>query len=254
LNEPLQLDRLRAAFAAPGEAPSPGTAACPTDEAIWDAVHGALPPHRLREIVDHLAACPACAESWRIAMMFERADTEAAAAGEAASTPAAAAPLPPAGTGRRARLWRYGGAAAAAALAAAVLLHQGAGQRVVPGGTTLRGGGTTGERVTGVHWLTAGEAVLLRTDAVIRWAGPSGSIYDLMVERDEAPAVPATPSVGAAGPLPPLVEASGLTATLYRLPPADLAPLPAAGLVRATLTAHLPDGRSVTIFRDFRVR
>jgi hypothetical protein len=248
LSEPLHLDRLRAAFAQPGEAPA--AAACPGDEAIWDAVHGALPPDLLRELVDHLAACPACAESWRIAMQFERSGAEIAAASEEASASAVHS-RPAAGTGHRTRSWLYGGAAAAAALAAAVLLHHDAGHRATPAGGTLRGGGTTAGQLSAVRWLTESEAVLARRDAVLHWAGPPATIYDLTVERGEAPAVPGS---GVAGPLPPLAAASGLTATSYRLAAADLAPAPAGSLVRATLTAHLPDGSSVMIFRDFRVR
>jgi hypothetical protein len=73
-----ELTRLRTAFAAPPmpaisakRAPEPE--ACPPSDRIWLAVRGELPPDELREIVDHIAACPACAEDWRIAMVFEEA-------------------------------------------------------------------------------------------------------------------------------------------------------------------------------------
>jgi hypothetical protein len=65
-----ELVRLRKAFAAPaGTVPEPE--ACPPSDRIWLAVRGELPPDELREIVDHVATCPACAEDWRIAMAFE---------------------------------------------------------------------------------------------------------------------------------------------------------------------------------------
>lgn len=74
-----ELARLRSAFAEP-EGPAPEPEACPPSDRIWLAVRGELPPDGLREVVDHVAACPACAEDWRIAMVFEE---EARAAGSA---------------------------------------------------------------------------------------------------------------------------------------------------------------------------
>ena len=59
--------RLREAFAA-----STGTAAagCVAPETIVDALRGTLPPERVRAVVEHTAACPACAEDWRLAVAF----------------------------------------------------------------------------------------------------------------------------------------------------------------------------------------
>jgi hypothetical protein len=65
-----ELVRLRKAFAI-SVGPAPEPEACPPSDRIWLAVRGELPPAELREIVDHVATCAACAEDWRIAMAFE---------------------------------------------------------------------------------------------------------------------------------------------------------------------------------------
>jgi hypothetical protein len=69
--------RLRAAFQAipEGEAPSES---CPAPEKIWAAVHMELPQAERRELVDHLASCPFCAEDWRIAWQLSEEERKAA--------------------------------------------------------------------------------------------------------------------------------------------------------------------------------
>jgi len=67
-----QLDRMRQAFA--GDT-APG-ADCPPADRIWEAVNGELEPVDAAAVVDHVAACGACAEAWRIARELE---TEGAA-------------------------------------------------------------------------------------------------------------------------------------------------------------------------------
>src|SRR4051794_18967508 len=76
-----QLARLRAAFAPPD--PAADTRSCPPPETIWSAVRGELEPRALRELLDHVAACPACAEDWRLAVEVNRQQQ----ADEAAVTP-----------------------------------------------------------------------------------------------------------------------------------------------------------------------
>lgn len=58
------LDRLREAFAADAAA---GAADCPAPDRIWDAVNGLLDPAEVADLTEHVAACGACAEAWRIA-------------------------------------------------------------------------------------------------------------------------------------------------------------------------------------------
>jgi hypothetical protein len=40
---------------------------CPAPETIWTGAHGELGHHELRALLDHVSACTACAEDWRLA-------------------------------------------------------------------------------------------------------------------------------------------------------------------------------------------
>ena len=107
-----ELASLRQAFAADSEQTDP--AACLTPETIWDAVHGKLQADALRESVQHVATCAACAEEWRLARtlktLCEQQEQETAV------------PLPaPLRFTPRQRQWRNWGLAAAAALALSVV-------------------------------------------------------------------------------------------------------------------------------------
>src|SRR5436305_14186272 len=77
-NEAQQISRWRAAFAEPDAAPDP--ASCPTPETLWSAVRGELPAQQMGEVLDHVAACAACAEDWRLAAEINRQEERAAAA------------------------------------------------------------------------------------------------------------------------------------------------------------------------------
>ena len=102
-----QLARLRAAFAAPDPAADPRAARLA--ETLWSAVRGELAPQPLRELLDHVALCAACAEDWRLAVEVNRqqaAETRAPSPGKV---------LP-------GRFGRWRPLAAAAALAAALLI------------------------------------------------------------------------------------------------------------------------------------
>jgi anti-sigma factor RsiW len=164
--EELDLESMRTAFAQPDD---PGDrASCPDDGEIWDAVHGALPADRLREVVDHVATCAACAESWRIALQLERRDPAAAFADDRAAdatdagtgTGIGRATL--AATRRRPRFWLFGGAAAAAAaaiLAAVGITRQpGDGTAAAPPTRRRRGGRCLTPRCRGRRHGCAGAA------------------------------------------------------------------------------------------------
>lgn len=205
VEEKPSLADLRRAFQETAGRPA---APCPTPETIWDAVHGALPAAEIRPVVEHLAACPACALEWRLAREL------GGPAGEEA--PAAA------GISRRQPRWRrFLPVAAAAGLvlaAAAGLLrfspHGPAPDRGQPGVAAAR--------------LAPAATTLLRTNPVLRWApGVPGASYDVNV----------TTADGA-----PVGRAEDLTEPRYRLPAASLAPLPARTRLLATLTVHGPDG------------
>jgi hypothetical protein len=241
MSESYDLNRLRAAFAQPDDPAHPES--CPSLSEIWDGVHGKLPAGRLRDIVDHLAACSPCAEAWRMALALERPDHAGIAQG-IDGAPAAAAAAD--GTAGRPRWRLYGAVATAAAAAFAVALGLHDSRRAAPPTAPMvlaqRGG--PAEPQTATRWLTPSEAALPRRGARLRWSGPPGATYDLTVELvDER---------GAPEPLM-IAAPRGLAATEYRLSvtkPHE----PAETRVHATLIAHLPDGQSEIVFRDFRLQ
>jgi Putative zinc-finger len=188
-----ELARLRAAFAAPAvsakgakgakEAPE----ACPPSDRIWLAVRGELPPDELRGIVDHIATCSACAEDWRIAMVFEE---------ESRAAPASPIPVREKKTATvRHRAWM----AIAASILVAVVGFQ---LRPQPKGpeqeaVTYRGGDPTG-----VQSLVEGP--LSRDAFVLRWtASPMAESYNLQVSTTGYDS---------------LFQADGLTSTKCRVP------------------------------------
>ncbi|HYL05266.1 MAG TPA: hypothetical protein VE075_04460 [Thermoanaerobaculia bacterium] len=246
MTEPRGLERLREAFAQVEEPPHPDR--CPSVSDIWEGAHGRLPPGRLRDVVEHLASCSACAEAWRLALLMERAAPGEEAAGTAADQALAGDVV---GDHRTSRpRWRLhaGLAVAAAAAFAAVLGTYELRRGEPPAAVVQRGGGTAeqaADQAAATRWLTPGEAVLPRGDARLRWSGVPGAIYDLSVDLED--------ESGAAKPVP-IAAPHGLAATEYAVPASGLARAPAGAPLHATLTAHLPDGRSETIFRDFRVR
>jgi hypothetical protein len=157
-----EIEDLRRAFTAPGGTP-PRPEDCPAPETIWAAVHGELPPGPLREVVDHTATCPACAEDWRLAVVAER---EAAPAAEVNVGRAAPPLLYPRRWIRLAPL--------AAAAAAIVLLVVGLPLVHHDGEPTYRGQ----EKV--VSQLEKGE-VLPRGNCLLVWKGPRGATYEVEV-------------------------------------------------------------------------
>ena len=58
--------RLREAFASLSQkaAENPD---CPDPDRLWQATRGELPPAETRNLIDHTARCPSCAEDWRLA-------------------------------------------------------------------------------------------------------------------------------------------------------------------------------------------
>ncbi|HVR09686.1 MAG TPA: zf-HC2 domain-containing protein [Thermoanaerobaculia bacterium] len=242
MTEPRGLERLREAFAQPEEPAHPER--CPSVSEIWEGAHGRLPPDRLRDVVEHLASCSACAEAWRLAVLMERT-----APGEEAADPRADQAL--AGDlvlDRRTSRprWRlYAALAAAAAVAFAAVLGTYELRRGEAPAAVVQRGGSTADQAAATRWLSPGEAVLPRSNARLRWSGVPGATYDLTVDLED--------ESGAAKPIP-IAAAHGLAATEYTVPVPDLARVPAGAPLHATLTAHLPDGRSDTISRDFRLR
>lgn len=187
-----ELSRLRAAFAAPAVSPktAPEPEDCPPSDRIWLAVRGELPPDELREIVDHVATCPACAEDWRIAMVFEE---------ESRVDVPAPSPLQTKTATVRHRAWM---AIAASVLVAFIgfQLHRPKMPEPID-----RGG-----EETGIQSLVEGQS-LPRDAFILRWAPVAGAeAYNLEVHTVT---------------LDPLYRAEGLTTTTCQVPPANLARL-----------------------------
>lgn len=207
-----ELARLRRAFAEPVRAvatagPAGQPAGCPEPDRIWEAVRGELPPDEVREIVDHVAACPSCAEDWRIAMAFEE---ESRTAGNDEGDEEDANVLRPPVS--RFRPWM---AAAAAALVLTVV-----GIQMRPEKPVYRGDGDT--------VATQATPSAARGSFVLAWQPAAGAeSYELLVTTSE---------------LLTVADPKGLTATQYQVPESALAGLPAGTLLHWRVTAVFPDG------------
>jgi hypothetical protein len=217
-----QLARLRAAFAVASDAPHPES--CPAPEAIWSAVRGELPPGELRQVLEHTAACAACAEDWRLAAELQRqsAATEAVAPGKVL----------------QGRFGRWRPLAAVAALAAGLLIAVG----------VYRTGGFGPQEPT---YREAGDAAiesllpenqeLPRQGAELRWSPvPGAESYDVRVSTEDLRLV---------------WTAEGQKAASHRIPESALAGLPLGAKLLWQVDAVFPDGtrRSSSTF-GVRVR
>jgi len=72
------IDDLRTAFASDERGPVDDGKSCPSSGRIWDAAHARLDPFEARVLADHVAACPACAADWRVALRGESRAVSAA--------------------------------------------------------------------------------------------------------------------------------------------------------------------------------
>ncbi len=206
-----EIEDLRRAFTDPGgTAPRPED--CPPPETIWAAVHGELPPGALRDIVDHIAICPACAEDWRLAVEVER-EAQATAAG--AWGRVASPVLYPRRWLRLAPL-----VAAAAAIVALVV-----GLPITRHGEEpSRGGGhVTSPLVEGQE--------LPRDHCLLAWSGPKDATYDIEVHTLLGPNL--------------IPEARGLRAREYLVPKSRLADIPPGTRLEWQITATPPGGAPV---------
>lgn len=209
---------LREAFAVEPGGPAPER--CPPPDRIYGAVRGELPADEIRDLVDHLADCPHCAEAWRLAVAFEE---EAAAEGEARALGGRAAH--PA----RSAWWPAAAAVLVAALAAGVWwsLGPGAGPGDEP---VYRGDGAPEIR----SLLPEGEP-LDRHAPMLRWTpvpegNPEGTVYDLTATTEA---------------LQPVAEVEGLSEPEFPLPAEALDELPSGARLLWRVEAHLTDGGTV---------
>lgn len=204
------LTALRRAFAALPAVP-PDPAACPPAERLLAAAAGELPPAELRDLVEHVAVCPACAEDWRLAVALEHP------AGEAPEATYSPATILGHRRFRRVAAW-CASAAAAAALFIAVLLPQPHNDR-----TAAWRGVKNGPKLSSLETCS-------RESCLLGWSEMQGATYDLEVTA-------ARQSV---------VRAARLQATQYRIPPDRLAAIPAGAELTWKVTANLPDGHQLS--------
>jgi hypothetical protein len=204
------LEDARQHFAALSERAIPG-AGCPPPEEIWDAVKGVASAQETESIVSHTAACPSCAEAWRLGHDLIRSG----------------APLSMPGAPRQgARMFRR---TLALALAAAVLLVAGAGivrTLLQPSPVAMR----AGEDAVIIS-LVPETAALHRGSATLRWSDAGeGARYSVRVGTSDLTAV---------------AGAEGLDQPRYTIPPESLEHLPAGASLVWRVEAVFPDGRRI---------
>ncbi len=187
----LKVRRLRSAFVetTPDDRP---TAACPPADAIWDAVGQGLEPGELRRVIGHVASCPACTESWRLASEI--------VGDEASGTRSRCPPEP-----HDRRLRRVGWSSALAAMLAMgffSFFYEGIGPGSIP---RAAAGADTALRLAPPEEPPTAECEL-------RWTGLEGATYNVQIltERFEL-----------------LAEESNLTQPRFRVPEELLASRPA---------------------------
>jgi hypothetical protein len=217
--EPVSLDDrlLRESWRerAPAGAPS---ASCPDPARIWSAVALEVSSKERRSLIDHVAGCALCAETWRLAAGL------------------GGPPRPLATTVRhRATAWPR-----LALAAASIVVVSGLGwlalERLPGWESALR----ATEPVAIRSLLREGEA-LPRDGFLLRWTpGPPGTIYDLEVGTIDLKLV---------------TRAMALTVPEYLVPEEALAGLAPGASIAWRVEATLPDGRvvaSVTHFNAVR--
>jgi hypothetical protein len=224
--------RLRRDFASDPAVPL-ARETCPQPETLWAALHGELSPAEIREVVDHTASCPACAEDWRLAMAMEgeqsedeEEDEEVAAttrpwrrwAPRMAAFSAVPAPEARATAARAVPAFRSWMAAAAAA--AVLLVAVGIEIGRVRDGHVYRGSDT-------VRSLIADGETLPREACRLTWLGPAGAIYSVEVRTFTGQVVASTQD---------LPEQS------YSVPKTNLAGIPPESRLEWQVTARLPSG------------
>jgi hypothetical protein len=206
-----ELARLRKAFGSLSQ-PAPAPAACPPPEKLWEAARGELPPAQIREIVEHMAACPSCAEDWRLAVALQRPET-------ASNVIHAAERFT---FGQRLRNW---GLAAAAVLALAVVGVQWA--RQVDPQAGYRGKEDT------IQSLVEDGQGLPRQQFLLRWSPPEtqGATYHVEVSTED---------------LKVIASDDNLHQPRFLVPAYALAGLPPGAHLLWKVDAELPEGGHVT--------
>jgi hypothetical protein len=202
-----EIPRLRQAFASLSHDAVP-TPECPPAEQLWDAARGARAGN-VRELVEHMATCGACAEAWRLARELE----PAAGAREPRST---------------AQPWWRQQRWIAVAAAAAMALVLGMTWRPPADAPAEVVRGAIQERVA--RTPEDGGRLSLE-DPVLAWQATDGATYDLTVMTAELDRT--------------LVRIDGLEAAEYRIPDDALRGVAAGSELLWFVAVWTPDGGSV---------
>ncbi len=234
-HEQLDLNTLRRAFTAAG----PPHGECPSPEHLWAGTRGELAAAERDALLDHIAACPACTEDWRLAVAFAREsraplkrfvqrirrllgrDCDV----DLAHHPAAVADR---GLDRvfefvswHVRPWLAAAAAASLLVVAGVGLHQQSRERAV--------GVERGDAASGLR-SPLDDALLLRSRPRLWWvAPPDAKEFAVEVWTED---------------LERVASARGLTSPEYVLP-AAVVKLPPGTQIQWTVTAERADGSTV---------
>jgi hypothetical protein len=211
------LESLRRAFAG-GPSQPPAPADCPAPETIWLAVHGELPADALRHVVDHLAACPACTEEWRLAVAFER--PQALQGGDTA-----AAPEPERRRRRPLAAW-----VAASGMAAALLIGIQVLRAPAPA-PAVRGGLARAAAPRPPLLTEIGCQALSRSSCSLSWTVSPDASYDVVVYTRSGRIV---------------AHAEKLRVNFYQVPAAQFTGLTAGSVLSWQVTATVPGRPSAT--------
>lgn len=210
-----ELEPLRRVFTGfADETPAP--ASCPAPEQLWAAVQGELSAEEVEEVVDHTAACPSCAEEWRLARELARA-----AASETAESASAGGRV----LRRGHRFWRIAAPLTGLAAAAVLLLVVGLPRRS-SAPPELRAGNTVE-----IRSLLAPEETLARERCLLRWSEIEGAHYDVLVSDADLAVV---------------AQVENLEQPQFEVPAESLARLPSGAELYWQVEAALPDGSTAT--------
>lgn len=180
--------------------PAPGE--CPTPEQIWAAALDEAAQDEFRRVLDHTAACPACAAAWRLARDYERP--------AAVSEPS-----------RTWGTWASLGAAAVIVLGVGLLLV--APWQEPPGEPAFRA-----RQVDSIRSKIDEGVRLQRSSCVLRWEfDVEGALFSIRVLDED---------------LEMLTTAINLPTAEFHVPEDALEPLGAGAKILWQVDALLPDG------------
>jgi hypothetical protein len=224
---PPEDQRLREAFAAIAVEDT-DTVSEADDDAIWDAIRGDLDAGRVAELAERIAADPAFAEKWRVAMEF----VESASADEEETVDAfalqSAADLDDAGpagapaNGPRYLRWVVVGASVAAAVVLTWWLRTP--QTSAPPSNPRQMRASDGDEIQS----SIGEGPVSRVGAKLAWSEvPGAERYEVFVTTEA---------------LQQLVSVTDLTTPMLPLDAEVVADVPTGGTILWRVEAVMPDG------------